>query len=129
MRLHRARVKKRSNKIGQIAVIRHRARPDKCKDWPVYIIGPFSVWPYFVSPPLPSLSPSSAGIVPLTPSNILDSQACGLISHKVFICMQFPDSPSVRVTDEVYFLSLSPLSLSGRFMSLYIFFMVSPFSL
>ena len=43
--------------------------------------------------------------------------------------LQFSDSPLISVTCEVCFLSLSPSCLSARFVSLYIFFMASLFSL
>ena len=98
VRSHREIVKKRSNKIGQTAVIRHRAQPRKCKDWPQFTwLTPFLSGPTLSVPDsLPLHIASSAGIVPLTPFNTLHHQVCNLIGHKVLVHMQFPDSPLVK---------------------------------
>lgn len=66
--------------------------------------------------PLPLSIPSAACIASLTPPSIfIHPWVC-----KVLACLQLLDSPQTTVTGQVYFLSLSPLYLSVRFVPLHL---------
>ena len=65
--------------------------------------------------------PSSAGTVPPTPSNTVDPQVCIPISYKVPFCLQVLASPSVTVTDQLYFWLLCLLTLIAQVSGLCVF--------
>lgn len=121
MKLHWEVVKKRSNKTGQTAGIRHRAQPGKCKDWPQFTyIGPFSVWTCFVPfpTPFPCLSlPQLAQSHWPAPTTWTLRSASLSVTESLFVCTFLTAHQLVWQT-RFCFLSLSPLSLLGRFVSL-----------
>lgn len=78
--------------------------------------------PLHISPP--------PGIVPLTASNSQEPQGCIVVNCKTPVCLQLLDSPSVTVTDQVWFLSLSALCSPARFVyfvSAFPLFLIFPF--
>lgn len=112
---------------------RHGAGSVKRSDQPCFtpswpLVYPFLAIPPFLLPaPLPPCAPSPVCSF-TNPPNIQDLRVHIRISHNVPDHLQYLDSPSASMIDEVCFPSLAPLCLPAGFLSLYILFTASPFS-